>query len=105
MERKPTKQEREREREREGGEIERRRRKVGEKQKGRLREREGKRGRTKKTYRETGFLYMQVSKKCSYTICSYRWVQRSIKRPTSGGLMRNQEAAVQRTFHNERSSF
>ena len=31
--------------------------------------------------------------------------QMSIKRPTSGGQTRNQEAAVQRTFHLERSSF
>ena len=31
--------------------------------------------------------------------------QMSIKRPTSGGQTRDQEAAVQRTFHLERSSF
>ena len=31
--------------------------------------------------------------------------QMSIKRPISGGQTRNQEAAVQRTFHLERSSF
>ena len=31
--------------------------------------------------------------------------QMSIKRPTSGGQVCNQKAAVQRTFHLERSSF
>ena len=31
--------------------------------------------------------------------------QMSIKRPTSGGQARDQEAAVQRTFHLVRSSF
>ena len=31
--------------------------------------------------------------------------QMSIKRPTSGGQTRDQEAAVQQTFHLERSSF
>ena len=31
--------------------------------------------------------------------------QMSIKRPTSGGQTRNEEATVQRTFHLERSSF
>ena len=31
--------------------------------------------------------------------------QMSIKRPTSGGQTRDQEAAVRRTFHLERSSF
>ena len=31
--------------------------------------------------------------------------QMSIKRPTSGGQTRDQEAAVQRTLHLERSSF
>ena len=31
--------------------------------------------------------------------------QTSIKRPTSGGQARDQEAAVQRTSHLERSSF
>ena len=55
----------------------------------------------KNTERMMYFLYMQVSKECSL-IHSYRWVT---KRPTSGGLMRNQEEAVQRTFHIERSSF
>ena len=59
-------------------------------------------GQQKNIQRMMYFLYMQVSKKCSYTICCYRW---ATKCPTSGGLMRNQEAAVQRTFHIERSSF
>ena len=31
--------------------------------------------------------------------------QMPIKRPTSGGQVRDQEAAVQQTFHLERSSF
>ena len=31
--------------------------------------------------------------------------QMSIERPTSGGQTRDQEGAVQRTFHLERSSF
>ena len=37
--------------------------------------------------------------------CSMDGFQMSIKRPTSGGQIRNQEPAVQQTFHLERSSF
>ena len=45
---------------------------------------------------------------CAATLaseCSIDGFQMSIKRPTSGGQARDQEAAVQRTFHLERSSF
>ena len=59
-------------------------------------------------------LYTFITKTCATILCRntqlYMWQDMAIdgfqiKRPTFGGQTRDQEAAVQQTFHLERSSF
>ena len=48
-------------------------------------------------------LFCVLIQKRSHFVVDY--FQMSIRRPTFGGQMRDQEAAIQQTFHLERSSF
>ena len=50
------------------------------------------------------YLYL-YAKDLQHILAGMDGFQMSIKRPTSGGQMHDQEAAVLQTFHLERSSF
>ena len=49
--------------------------------------------------------YEMMMSTCGLEVDGIDGFQMSIKRPTSGGQTRDQEAAVQQTFHLERNSF
>ena len=51
-----------------------------------------------------GWLVLFTANRCPDKLKQgvYRWFPMSIERPTSGGQIRDQEAAVQRTFHLEK---